>query len=68
MGPWPGEFIEYGQSPPHESEFFFWPPAGMVVIEYGHEAKPSILGLQIAFLAAPRDYHGDGDCRARLEL
>jgi hypothetical protein len=38
-------------------------------IEYGHEAKPSILGLQIVFLAAPRDDDGGGDdCRARLEL
>ena len=36
-------------------------------IEYGHEAKPSILGLQIVFLAAPRDY-GDDDYRARQEL
>ena len=41
-----------------------------IIVEYGHEAKSSILGLQIVFLAAPRDYHGgDGDdCRARLEL
>ena len=41
-----------------------------MIIEYGHEAKPSILGLQIVFLAAPRDDHGGGygDCRARLEL
>ena len=40
-----------------------------MIIEYGHEAKPSILGLQILFLAAPRDY-GDYDyyCRARQEL
>ena len=39
------------------------------LIEYGHEAKPSILGLQIVFLAAHRDYGGgDGDCRARQEL
>ena len=39
------------------------------IIEYGHEAKPSILGLQIVFLAARRDdyYYGD-DYRARLEL
>ena len=36
-------------------------------IEYGHEAKPSILGLQIVFLAARRDDGdgGDGDYRAR---
>ena len=40
-----------------------------ILIEYGHEAKPYILGLQIIFLAAPRDYHHDGgDYRARLEL
>ena len=29
--------------------FIYW------FIEYGHEAKPSILGLQIVLLAAPRD-------------
>ena len=41
----------------------------MQFIEYEHEAKPSILGLQIVFLAAPRDDHGrDGDCRARQKL
>ena len=34
--------------------------------EYGHEAKPSILGLEIVFLAARRDY-GD-DYRARQKL
>ena len=34
------------------------------IVEYGHEAKPSILGIEIVFLAAPRDYHG-GDCCAR---
>ena len=40
-----------------------------VFVEYGHEAKPSILGLQIVFLAASRDDHGDGgDYRARQEL
>ena len=41
------------------------------IIEYGHEAKPSILGLQVVCLAAPRDDDGGdgyGDCRARLEL
>ena len=38
-----------------------------IFIEYGHEAKPSILGLQIVFLAAPRDYSYD-DYRARQEL
>ena len=38
-------------------------------IEYGHEAKPSILGQPMVFLAAPRDDHGgDDDCRARLEF
>ena len=38
-------------------------------IEYGREAKPSILGLQIVFLAAPRDDDGYyGDYRARQEL
>ena len=37
------------------------------LIEYGHQAKPSILGLQIVFLAAPGDY-GDGDYRARQEF
>ena len=36
-------------------------------IEYGHEAKPSILGLQIVFLAARKDYGGDDYC-ARQEL
>ena len=34
-------------------------------IEYGHEANPSILGLQIAFLAARKDYYY---YRARQEL
>ena len=38
------------------------------IIEYGHEAKPSILVLQIVFLAAGRDYHGHYDCRARQKL
>ena len=40
------------------------------VNEYGHEAKPSILGLQIVFLAARRDYGdgGGGDYRVRQEL
>ena len=38
-------------------------------IEYGHEAKPSILGLQIVFLAARRDDADDGDdYRARQNL
>ena len=38
-------------------------------IEYGHEAKSSILGLQIVFLAAPRDDDDwDGYCRARQKL
>ena len=38
-------------------------------IYHGHEAKPSILGLQIVFLAARRDYGGGGDdFRARQEL
>ena len=39
-----------------------------LLIEYGHEAKPSISGLQIVFLAAPRDYYYDGDYRAYQEL
>ena len=39
-----------------------------IVIEYGHEAKPSILGLQIVFLAARRDDGDGGDYRARQEL
>ena len=30
-------------------------------IEYGHEAKPSILGLHIVLLAARRDYDDDDD-------
>ena len=39
------------------------------VAEYEHEAKPSIIGLQIFFLAARRDDHYyAGDCRARQEL
>ena len=39
------------------------------IIEYGHEAKPSISGLQIVFLATRRDYgDGGGDCRARQKL
>ena len=38
------------------------------IIEHGHEAKPSILWLQIVYLAARRDYD-DYDCyRARQEL
>ena len=36
-------------------------PEMLTIIEYGHEAKPSILGLQIVFLAAPRDYHDHGE-------
>ena len=42
----------------------------IVIIEYGHEAKPSILGLQIVLLADPRDDDdgGYGDYRARQEL
>ena len=36
-----------------------------VIIEYGHEAKPSILGLQVFFLAARRDYGDGGDYGAR---
>ena len=38
------------------------------IIEYGHEAKPSILGLQIVFLAAPRDDYDYGDYGASQEL
>ena len=38
-----------------------------ILIEYGHEAKSSILGLQIVFRAARRDYSGD-DYRARQEV
>ena len=37
-----------------------------VFLEYGHEAKPSVLGLQIIFLAVRRDYGGDY-CGARQE-
>ena len=39
-------------------------------IEYGHEAKPSILGLEIVFLAARRDNGdgGGGDYRVRQEF
>ena len=41
----------------------------LLIIEYGHEAKPSILGLQIVFLAARRDDDDDGDdYRARQKL
>ena len=42
----------------------------MGIIEYGHEAKPSILGLRIVFLAARRDDDDDGygDYRARQEF
>ena len=38
-----------------------------LLTEYGHEAKPSILRLQIFFLAAPRDDYGN-DYRARQEI
>ena len=39
------------------------------MLEYGHEAKPSILWLQIVFLAARRDYDDYGDdYRVRQEL
>ena len=37
-------------------------------IEYGLEAKSSILGLQIVFLAARRDDYYGGYCRARQKL
>ena len=37
-------------------------------VEYGHEAKPSILGLQIVFLAARRDDDYDDYYRARQEI
>ena len=37
-------------------------------IKYGNETKPSILELQIVFLAAPRNDDGYGDYRARQEL
>ena len=42
-----------------------------MLIEYGHEAKPSVLGLQIVLSAARR--HDDDDdyddyCGARQEL
>ena len=30
-----------------------------MIFEYGHEAEPSILRLQIVFLAARRDFGGD---------
>ena len=36
-----------------------------ILIEYRHEAKPSILGLQIVSLAARRDDGDGGDYRAR---
>ena len=41
----------------------------LVLVEYGHEAEPSILGLEIVLLAARRD-DDYGDCyyRARQEL
>ena len=39
------------------------------IIEYGHEAKPSILWLQIVFVADRREYDDDYDYyRARQEL
>ena len=41
------------------------------IIEYGHEAKPSILWVPIVLLAAPRDDDDDDygyDYRARQEL
>ena len=42
------------------------------LIEYGHEAEPSILWVQIFLLAAPRDEDDDDDCcddcRARQKL
>ena len=41
----------------------------LAIIEYGHEAKPSILGLQIVFLAARRDdSHDDYGGRQELQL
>ena len=41
----------------------------MYIFEYGHEAKPSILGVQIVFLAARRDYYDDDNYYgARQEL
>ena len=41
----------------------------IIIIEYGHEAKPSIIGLQIVFWAARRDEYYDGyDYRARQKL
>ena len=43
-------------------------PEMLTIIEYGHEAKPSIIGLQIVFLAAPRNDYYDYDYRARQEL
>ena len=43
-------------------------PKTYIIIEYGHEATPSILGLQIVFLAARRDDYYGGYCRARQEL
>ena len=39
-----------------------------VFVEYAHEAKPSILGLQLVFLAARRDDGGGDDYRARQKL
>ena len=40
-----------------------------IIIEYGHEATPSIIELKVVFLAARRDDDGYGyDYRARQEL
>ena len=43
-------------------------PNNSYITEYGHEAKSSIIGLQIVFLAAPRDdgYYGDYGTRQEL--
>ena len=38
------------------------------IIEYGHEAKPSILWIEIVLSAARRDDYGGGYCRARQKL
>ena len=42
----------------------------LLIIEYGHETKPSILGLRIVFLAVRTDDDDDGgdDYRARQNL
>ena len=45
-----------------------WSPAFLRIIEYGLEVTPSILWLQIFFLAARKDGDGGGDYGMRQEL